>query len=93
MRLIFTAKLVQYIRRFYPEAVVVTGLGELQVTLARRVNSWKKGYQKGKPDIMIMNYHNQYSGLCIEFKSPTNTYQISKAQKEMKSRYKQNNLL
>ena len=34
MRLIFTAKLVQYIRRFYSEAIIVTGLGELQVTPA-----------------------------------------------------------
>ena len=58
MRLIFTAKLVQYIRRFYPEAIIVSGIGELQVTPAKRINSRKKDYQKGQPDIMIMNYHN-----------------------------------
>ena len=45
---------------------------------------------KGQPDIIIANYHKEYTGLCIEFKIPTNNYQISEAQREMKSRYKQN---
>lgn len=40
---------------------------------------------KGQPDIMIMNYRNNHSGFCLEFKSPTNNYQISEAQKEMKT--------
>ena len=34
---------------------------------------------KGQPDIMIMNYQKDYSGFCIEFKNPTNNYQISEA--------------
>lgn len=81
---------MQYIRRFYPKAIIVAGLGELQDTLLKRINSWKKGYQKGQPDIMIMNYHFKCSGFCLEFKSPTNNYQISEAQKEMKRKYKKN---
>lgn len=91
MRPIFTViKVVHFIRKFYPEAVIVAGLGELQDTRAKRINSWKKGYQKGQSDIMIMNYHKDYSGCCIEFKSPTNNYKISDAQKEMKNRNKNN---
>ena len=39
---------------------------------------------------MVLNYHKDYNGLCIEFKSPTNNYQISDAQREMKKRYKKN---
>ena len=39
-------KVVHFIRKFYPEAVIVAGLGELQDTRAKRINSWKKGYQK-----------------------------------------------
>lgn len=39
---------------------------------------------------MIMNFHKNYFGLCIEFKLPTNKYQVSDAQKEMKKRYKKN---
>lgn len=83
-------KVVQYIRRFYPEAIMITGLGENQDTPTKRINSWKKGYQKGQPDIIIANYHNQYSGLCLEFKSPTNNYRITEAQLEMYEQYKQN---
>ena len=33
----------------------------------------------------------EYTGLCTEFKIPTNNYQISEAQREMKRRYHQNN--
>ena len=39
---------------------------------------------------MILNYHKYFHGLCIEFKSPSNKYQISDAQKQMKERYKEN---
>ena len=83
-------KVVHYIRRFYPKAIIVAGLDELQDTCSKRINSWKKGYIKGQPDIMIMNYHNHCSGFCIEFKSRTNNYQVREAQKEMKKRYKKN---
>ena len=54
------------------------------------ISSWTKGYMKGQPDIMIMNYDKDYSGCCIEFKSPTNNYLISVAQKEMKHKYREN---
>ena len=60
--------------------------GENEDTPTKRINSWKKGYQKGQPGIIITNYHKEYSGLCIEFKSPTNNYQISEAQREMKKK-------
>lgn len=80
-------KVVQFIRRFYPEAIIVAGLGELQDTLTKRIQSWKKGYMKGQPDVMVMNYHSLYSGFCLEFKSPTNNYRTSAEQKEMKKRY------
>ena len=52
---------VQYIRRFYPEAIIMAGLGENQDTPGKRIQSWKKGYMKGQPDIIIANYRNQYS--------------------------------
>ena len=81
---------MQYIRLFCPETIIVAGLGENQDTKQKRINSWKKGYMKGQPDIMIMNNHMRYNGLCIEFKSPTNHYQISNAQLDMKKRFKEN---
>ena len=72
-------KEVQYIRRFYPEAIMTAGLGKNQDTKIhekKRTNSWhaRKGYMKGQLDTIIANYHKEYTGLCIEFKSPTNNY-------------------
>ena len=84
------SKVVHLIRNFYPEAIMVPGLGENQDTSEKRINSWKKGYTRGQPDLMILNYHKDYNGLCIEFKSPTNYYEVSDSQKEMKERYKRN---
>ena len=83
-------KVVQLIRNYYPDAIMVAGLGENQDTSYKRITSWKKGYLCGQPDLMILNCHKDFNGLCIEFKSPTNKYQISDAQKQMKERYKEN---
>ena len=83
-------KVVHLIRNYYPNAIMVAGLGENQDTPNKRIKSWKKGYMRGQPDLMLLNYHKDYNGLCIEFKSPTNNYQISDAQREMKERYKEN---
>ena len=83
-------KVVQLIRNYYPDSILVAGLGENQDTSEKRLDSYKKGYLRGTPDLMILDYHKDYNGLCIEFKSPTNYYEISDAQKEMKERYKIN---
>ena len=83
-------KVVDYVRRFYPEAIIVAGLGDLQDTPSKRIDSWKKGCTKGQPHFMIINYRKDFSGCCIEFKSPTKNYQVSQAQKELKHRYKEN---
>ena len=83
-------KVVQLIRNYYPDSILVAGLGENQDTSEKRLDSYKKGYLRGSPDLMILDYHKDYNGLCIEFKSPTNYYEISDAQKEMKERYKIN---
>ena len=80
-------KVVELIRNFYPNAIVVPGLGENQDTPDKRINSWKKGYMRGQPDLMILDYHKDYKGLCIEFKSPTNNYCISESQLKMKEKY------
>ena len=81
------SKVVELIRNFYPGAIMVPGLGENQDTPDKRINSWKKGYMRGQPDLMILNYHKDYKGLCIEFKSPTNNYCVSEAQLKMKEKY------
>ena len=84
-------KVVQLIRNYYPDSILVAGLGENQDTEDKRLDSYKKGYQRGTPDLMVINYHNYYKGLCIEFKSPTNNYNISEDQLKMKKKYRDNN--
>ena len=78
-------KAVQYIRRFYPHAITVAGLGENQDTPGKRIQSWKKGHMKSQPDIMILNYNKSWKGFCLEFKSPTNNYKVSESQLKMKN--------
>ena len=85
------SKVVELIRNFYPDSILVPGLGENQDTSEKRINSWKKGYMRGLPDLMILNYHKDYRGLCIEFKSPTNNYEVSESQIKMKEKYCKNN--
>ena len=84
-------KVVNLIRNYYPDSILVAGLGENQDTEDKRLDSYKKGYQRGTPDLMVLNYHNYYKGLCIEFKSPTNNYNISEDQLKMKKKYRDNN--
>ena len=83
-------KVVQLIRNYYPDSILVAGLGENQGTEDKRLDSYKKGYQRGQPDLMILDYHKDYKGLCIEFKSPTNNYNVSEAQLKMKEKYRDN---
>ena len=80
-------KVVQLIRNYYPNSILVAGLGENQDTEEKRLDSYKKGYQRGQPDLMILDYHKYYKGLCIEFKSPTNNYCVTESQLKMKEKY------
>ena len=83
-------KVVNMIRRYYSNVLLIAGLGENQDSDQKRIDSFRKGYQRGKPDLMILNQHKVYNGLCFEFKSPTNNYVISDSQKEMQKKYIQN---
>ncbi|CAH3184268.1 unnamed protein product, partial [Porites lobata] len=80
-------KVVDLIRKYYPDTILVAGLGENQDTENKRLDSYKKGYMRGQPDLLVLNYHKDYKGLGIEFKSPTGNYYVSEAQKEMKKKH------
>lgn len=43
-------KVVDLIRKYYPDAIIVAALDELQDASSKRIESWKKGYTKGQPD-------------------------------------------
>ena len=78
-------KVVDMIRRFYPDSILVAGLGENQDTEDKRLDSYTKRYMKGQADLIILNYHKDFIGLGMEFKSPTGNYYISEALKGLDS--------
>ena len=63
-------KLVEFMRSMYPGNLIIAGLGENQITPSMRLDSWKKGYTKGQPDIMIPIRSGRKVGLALELKSP-----------------------
>ena len=84
-------KVVQFIRSKYPEeALMIAGLGENQRTQNMRSSSWKKGYMPGQCDLMLLNPTSKHNSLCIEFKSPTGSYNVSEQQLHMKKMYEKN---
>ena len=83
-------KVVDFIRNKYGEALMIAGLGENQTTEIARITAWKKGYMAGQCDLMIMNPTSEYNSLCIEFKSPLGSFQLSKKQLQMKEMYEKN---
>ena len=56
-------KVVIFIRRFYPEILNTAGLGKNQDTKDKHIKSFKKGYMKGQPDLLLQNLHKHYNGL------------------------------
>ena len=84
-------KVVQFIRDKYPEkALMIAGLGENQKSPLIRSTSWKKGYMSGQCDLMLLNPTSKHNSLCIEFKSPTGSYNVSEKQLHMKKMYETN---
>jgi prophage antirepressor-like protein len=63
-------KLVEFIRSRYPGNLIIAGLGENQITPSMRLDSYRKGYTKGQPDIMLPVRSGRKVGLALELKSP-----------------------
>ena len=61
---------VQFIRKKYPQAVIIPGLGEFQTTEELRLEAWQKGYMAGQPDLIIMQPNKEHHALALELKSP-----------------------
>ena len=62
-------KVVSFLKKRYPHSLFTVTLGENQDTVHERIDSFKKGYLHGSPDLIINNLHKHYTGFCIEFKS------------------------
>ena len=81
-------KVVDFVRNKYPNALMIAGLGENQKNGITRMISWKKGYQAGQADLMIVNPTCKYNSLCLEFKNATdNNIKLPEKQKQMKELY------
>ena len=63
-------KVVSFLKKRYLHSLLTVTLGENQNTSIKRIESHRKGYLRGSPDLTINNLHKHYTGFAIEFKSP-----------------------
>ena len=63
-------KVVSFLKKRFLHSLFTATLGENQCTSTMRIDSYKKGYLRGSPDLIIKNLHKHYTGFAIEFKSP-----------------------
>ena len=83
-------KVVSFLKKRYPHSLFTVTLGENQDTVHKRIDSFKKGYLCGSPDLIINNLHKHYKGFCIEFKSPKGNGVLSPDQSMIRLQYQNN---
>ena len=83
-------KVVSFLKKRYPHSLFTVTLGENQNTSIKRIESHRKGYLHGSPDLIINNLHKHYTGFCIEFKSPKGNGVLSPDQSMMLRQYQNN---
>ena len=83
-------KVISFLKKRYPHSLFTVTLGENQDTAHKRIDSFKKGYLHGSPDLIINNLHKCYTGFCIQFKSPKGNGVLSPDQSVILLRYKNN---
>ena len=83
-------KVVHFLKKRYPHSLFNVTLGENQDTFYKRIDSFKKGYLRGSPDLVINNLHKRYTGFAIEFKNPNGKGILSPDQFMMLRQYQNN---
>ena len=83
-------KVVHFLKKRYPHSLFTITLGENQDTVYKRIDSFKKGYLHGSPDLIINNLHKHYSGFAIEMKTPKGNGILSSNQSMMLQQYQKN---
>ena len=83
-------KVVSFLKKRYPHSLFTVTLGENQDTAHKRIDSFKKEYLHGSPDLIINNLHKHYKGFCIEFKSPKGNGVLSPDQSMILLQYQNN---
>ena len=84
-------KVLDFMNQYLPNAIIIPGLGEHQITPKMRCESKRKGYVSGTPDILILNNHRQYNGCAIELKTPMGTGILSDNQATFLDKLDDNN--
>jgi anti-repressor protein len=77
-------KVVDYLRKYFPDVLFNASLGEFQDTILKRKMGYKLGYSAGMVDLMIYEHSKDFNGLAIEFKSPNGLGVISEKQENIK---------
>ena len=54
-------EVVSFLKKRYPHSLFTVTLGENQDTVHKRIDSFKKGYLRGSPDLIINNLHKHYT--------------------------------
>ena len=83
-------KVVSFLKKRYPHSLFTVTLGKNQDTVHKRIDSFKKGYLRGSPDLIINNLHKRYSDFTIEMKSPKGNGVLSPDQSMMLRQYENN---
>ena len=55
-------KVVSFLKKRYPHSLFTVTLGENQATVHKRINSFKKGYLRGFPNLIIKNLNQALKG-------------------------------
>ena len=83
-------KVVSFLKKRYPYSIFTATLGENQDTGKKRIESYKKGYLRGSPDLIINKLHKHYTGFAIEFKNSKGIGVLSYDQSKMLQQYENN---
>ena len=83
-------KVISFLKTRLPHSLFTVTSGENQDTFHKRIDSFKKGYLHGSPDLIINNLHKRYTGFCIEFKSPKGNGVLSPDQSMILLQYQNN---
>ena len=57
-------KVVSFLKKRYPHSFFTVTLGDSQDTVHKRIDSFKKGYLRASPDLIINNLHKHYTGFA-----------------------------
>ena len=63
-------KVVSFLKKRFLHSLFMATLGKNQNASIKRIESHRKGYLRGSPDLIINNLHKHYTGFAIELKSP-----------------------